>query len=218
LGEEVGGKGEMGGWGGLATCPRRTSRVTLVDEEPRAVVYILARTCGFYGQTVGGGGGFYTYICMYVCIHSNVYSGYIFFSREFDTFTFQEIWCILMYPISMRMCDIGMYIYIHLECIYTYIWNVWHWNAYVHTFDHCNEFFDIWWRRPIGCLKSQIVFHKRTTDYRALVWKMTNTDKASHASSPPFTFRCIKLCIPMYQISWNVNVSNCLEWTPKILI
>jgi hypothetical protein len=43
-----------GEWSLLA-CPRRTMRVKLLDEEPRAVIYILARTCGFYGQTAEGG-------------------------------------------------------------------------------------------------------------------------------------------------------------------
>ena len=40
------------GWGGSM---RHTTRVTLLDEEARAVVYIMARTCGFYGQTARGG-------------------------------------------------------------------------------------------------------------------------------------------------------------------
>jgi len=46
--------GEVHEWQGLLTCPRRTMRVKLLDEEPRAVIYILARTCGFYGQTASG--------------------------------------------------------------------------------------------------------------------------------------------------------------------
>jgi len=43
------------------------------------------------------------------------------------------------------------------------------------------------WRRPIGCLKVQVVFRKRATNYRTLVWKMTYEDKASYGSSPPCT-------------------------------
>jgi len=38
------------------------------------------------------------------------------------------------------------------------------------------------WRRPIGCLKSQVIFHKRATNIRALLRKMTYKDKASYAS------------------------------------
>ena len=42
------------------------------------------------------------------------------------------------------------------------------------------------WRRPIGCLKMQVIFRKRATNYRALLRKMTYKDKASYESSPPF--------------------------------
>jgi len=41
------------------------------------------------------------------------------------------------------------------------------------------------WRRPIGCLKLQIIFCKRATNYRALLRKMTYKDKASYESSTP---------------------------------
>ena len=39
------------------------------------------------------------------------------------------------------------------------------------------------WRRPIGCLKLQVIFRKRATNYRALLQKMTYKDKASCGSS-----------------------------------
>ena len=41
------------------------------------------------------------------------------------------------------------------------------------------------WRRLIGSLKLQIIFHKRATKYRSLLWKMTYKDKGSYESSPP---------------------------------
>jgi len=41
------------------------------------------------------------------------------------------------------------------------------------------------WRRPIGCLKLQVTFRKRATNYVALLRKMTNKDKASCGSTPP---------------------------------
>ena len=41
------------------------------------------------------------------------------------------------------------------------------------------------WQRPIGCLKLQVIFRKRATDYRALLRKMTCKHKASYGSSPP---------------------------------
>jgi len=40
-------------------------------------------------------------------------------------------------------------------------------------------------RRPIGCLKLQVVSHKRATNYRALLQKMTYGDKTSYGVSPP---------------------------------
>jgi len=41
------------------------------------------------------------------------------------------------------------------------------------------------WRRPIGCLDLQVFCHKRATNYRALLRKMTYNDVASYGSSPP---------------------------------
>jgi len=41
------------------------------------------------------------------------------------------------------------------------------------------------WRRPIGCVKLQVIFRKRATNHRALWWKMTYKDKASYGSLPP---------------------------------
>ena len=43
------------------------------------------------------------------------------------------------------------------------------------------------WRRPIGCLKLQVIFHKRATNYRAFLWKMTYKDEASYDCMPPCT-------------------------------
>jgi len=41
------------------------------------------------------------------------------------------------------------------------------------------------WRRPIGCLKLQVIFCKRATNYRALLRKMIYEDKISYGSTPP---------------------------------
>jgi len=60
--------------------------------------------------------------------------------------------------------------------------------------NHCNDMIVIhqWleatttlWRRLIGCLKMQVVFRKRATNYRALVRKILYQDKASYGGSPP---------------------------------
>jgi len=52
------------------------------------------------------------------------------------------------------------------------------------TFEHGT---DTGWRRLIGCLKLQVIFRKRTTNYMALLQKMTHEDKASYDSTPPCT-------------------------------
>jgi len=41
------------------------------------------------------------------------------------------------------------------------------------------------WRRPIGCLKLQVIFRKRAINDRALWREMIYKDKAFYGSSPP---------------------------------
>ena len=55
--------------------------------------------------------------------------------------------------------------------------------VFIHTHTHINT----GWRRPIGCLKLQVIFRKRATNHRALLRKMTYKDKASYDSLPPCT-------------------------------
>ena len=58
------------------------------------------------------------------------------------------------------------------------------------------------WRRLIGCIKLQIIFRKRATNYTALLRKMTYKDKASYDSTPP--------CIPMgVEIG---GIFECVYW------
>jgi len=54
------------------------------------------------------------------------------------------------------------------------------------------------WRRPIGCLKLQVIFRKRATNYRPLLRKMTYKDKASCESSPP--------CTPCQTCEWIMSL------------
>jgi len=51
---------------------------------------------------------------------------------------------------------------------------------------------DVGWRRLIGSPKLQIIFHKRATKYRALLRKMTYTDKGSYESSPLCIFSLVR--------------------------
>jgi len=68
-------------------------------------------------------------------------------------------------------------------------------NTLQHTATHCNTLrcssspiIHTRWRRCIGCLELQVSFHKRATNYRALLQKINNTDKAFYGSSPPCRF------------------------------
>ena len=48
------------------------------------------------------------------------------------------------------------------------------------------------WRRLIESPKLQIIFHKRATEYRALLLKLTYKDKGSYESSPPCRMSCLR--------------------------
>ena len=56
---------------------------------------------------------------------------------------------------------------------------------------------DAGWRRPIGCLKLQVIFHKKATKYRALFRKITCKDKAFYVSWPPYPVQSIGIKIIM---------------------
>jgi len=45
-------------------------------------------------------------------------------------------------------------------------------------------------RKPIGCLKLQVIFRKRATNSRTLLRKMTYEDKALYDSTPPCNISC----------------------------
>jgi len=66
---------------------------------------------------------------------------------------------------------------------------------------------DIGWRRLIGCLELQIIFCKRATNHRGLLWKVTCEDKASYGSSPPCRYS-------IYIVS-SVNMCECWEGMSK---
>jgi len=54
------------------------------------------------------------------------------------------------------------------------------------------------WRRPIGCLKLQVIFRERAANYRALLRKITYKDKASYGSSLPCTTQCARYVTGSY--------------------
>jgi len=58
------------------------------------------------------------------------------------------------------------------------------------------------WRRYIGCLKLQVSFRKRATNYRAFLREIICEDKASHVSLPP----CSHVCV--WWISLHMHIMN----------
>ena len=78
----------------------------------------------------------------------------------------------------------GTHSNLDFDLIYLY-WGIW--DSRFGGFRRCNIFIGnchTGWQRPIGCLKLQVIFRKRTTNYRALLQKMTYEYKPSYASSP----------------------------------
>ena len=57
------------------------------------------------------------------------------------------------------------------------------------------------WRRLIGCLKLQVIFRKRATNYRALLRKMTYEDMASYDSTPPWIYSGYMLMLQTWVMS-----------------
>ena len=68
--------------------------------------------------------------------------------------------------VYMYIC-VDIYIYIYILYVYIYVF------IHIYIYIYITTHGDTGWRRPIGCLKLQVIFHKRATIYRALLQKMT---------------------------------------------
>ena len=66
------------------------------------------------------------------------------------------------------------------------------------------------WQRPIGCLKLQVIFRKRATNSKALLWKMTYKDKASYESTPPCSSLSAKepLITGLFCGKWPIKIRH----------
>jgi len=67
------------------------------------------------------------------------------------------------------------------------------------------------WRRCIGSLKLRVSFHKRATNHRALLRKMTYEDKASYGSSPP----CIVMLHSIFCSKFTFEKIQILQTLPR---
>jgi len=87
-------------------------------------------------------------------------------------------------------------------------WN-WNWNnhIYIDIYAVANH---------KGCLKLQVIFRQRATNYKALLRKMTHKDKASYGSSPrhPFTTGCRHIFYTQVQLpSHHLHLCvKCVTW------
>ena len=107
----------------------------------------------------------HTYMYIFPCIYFIIMYIYMYIFHIFHIFHCHEY---------IFHCHEYIDVYISLSCIYIYT--------------HLYKFHRKGWRRPIGCLQSQVMFRKRATIYRALLRKMTYTDKASYDSTPPCVY------------------------------
>jgi len=62
------------------------------------------------------------------------------------------------------------------------------------------------WQRPIGCHKLYVIFHKRATNYGALLRKITCKDKASHAMCCS-VLQCLRHPVACW-VLWKLSVSQ----------
>jgi len=65
------------------------------------------------------------------------------------------------------------------------------------------------WRRLIGCLKLKVTFCKRATNYRALLRKMTQKDKAPYDSTP-----ALWLYATLY--TYSLSLTHTYPWAPAL--
>jgi len=130
---------------------------------------------------------YYTYISIYLYMYMSIYL---------------HIWMHIYLSVNQNVLEDTLF---HAETRYTrtHTHTHTHTNTHTHTHTHTpaakcsnqvplstliNRFtHDTGWQRLIGSPKSQIIFHKRATKYRALLRKMTYKDKGSYESSPPCT-------------------------------
>ena len=77
-----------------------------------------------------------------------------------------------------------------------------HWLCFCNVVH--NTFGTTGWRRPIGCLKLQVIFGERATKYRALLRKMIYEDKISYGSTPPCSICALRHPV-VYMVLQEIN-------------
>jgi len=81
--------------------------------------------------------------------------------------------------------------------------------VYMQSCVFCIQMHGTGWRRPVGCLKLQVILRIRATNDRALLRKMIYEDKASYDSTPPCTHS--RVCVVYIVCVWYMcNPGSCV--------
>jgi len=118
------------------------------------------------------------YLSIYLFVHLSIYP-----SIYLSIYLFIHLSIYLVVYLTRKRIYICIYIYVY---VYTTDLSI---HLFIYRFINLNV--GTGWRRLIGCLKLQVIFHKRAHNHRAHLQKMTYKDKASYDSTPP----CIHLSI-----------------------
>jgi len=107
--------------------------------------------------------------------------------------------------------DWVMYLYTpSISGTYSYVWRGWFvivtWIVQICDVTPTYHVQITVWRRPIGCLKLQVVFRKRATNYRALMRKITYKDKASYDATPTLARETLYVFINHVCIAWLMHM------------
>jgi len=84
------------------------------------------------------------------------------------------------------------------------------------------------WRRPIGCLKLQVIFRKRATNFRALLHKwpiqikhpvrLRHPVPLAEGEIQQCLFTCIQISVCVEQIKVSVLLQECLSTTQTYIL
>jgi len=89
-----------------------------------------------------------------------------------------------VYITYVYICDVRIWCVYHICICPIHIWHMYDCDAYVTCLMRISHMYT-GWPRLIGSPKLHIIFHKRATKCRALLRKMTYSDKGSYESLPP---------------------------------
>jgi len=119
----------------------------------------------------------YIYICMctYVCGLAWICSQ-LTIKIELCVYAWIYV-CIYACMYVCRCMYVGVHVYIH-TCIHICTYSCIHIHKYINMHHIKSNPQRTGWQRPTECLEMHVIFRKRATSSRSLLWKMTYTDMA----------------------------------------